>query len=110
MIVLISVCEREYWAEEGDVFRLTVTRHLHEDVIIEEEIVGEPRPINFIASFIFALDDGTCPSYHLCGFFGDKDNLPEEIGNAKNFTELTETQQNNFIKSVGIKFEDCTNK
>jgi len=62
----------------GDTFNFTVKDSLGCEVVIREEITSR-KLIDFIASFRFALADGTCPGFHLTGIFGCKSELPDEI-------------------------------
>ena len=100
MIVLTSVNLQSKYVCKGDTFRLTVDDAMGSQVMIEETIT-EDKEINFIASYRFALEDGRCPGFHLCGIFGNQDELPEEIRNAKMLDDLTPEQLGNFIRTVG---------
>ena len=110
MIVLISIdTSRDYWLSPGDTFNLTyrevyVNGAKGEDKIISETF-DKPMRINYMASFVFALEDGKVVSPNACGFFGDKNNLPKEIKEAKSWKDLTIGQQNNFEKSSIFKLE-----
>jgi hypothetical protein len=103
MIVLTSVKSGPLHARSvipGDTFSLSVSDHTGIHEIITEEVTVA-KTIDFIASFRFAREDGTVQSFHLSGFFGDSENLPEEMKNAKRLEDLTESQRGNFLKSVG---------
>lgn len=102
MIVITSLSEISRHVCQGDTFNLTIHDGMHHEVIIKEEITVT-KEINFIASYRFALEDGTCPGFHLCGIFGNSKELPKEIREAKMFDDLTRKQQKKFVKSVGIK-------
>lgn len=105
MIVLTSVNEeRVFDTEPGDIFQLTVRDMMGSEVLISEEITCY-RLIDFIASYRFCLEDGTCPGFHLCGIFGSRAELPKEIKQAVRIEDLTEKQHANLVKSVGIKIE-----
>jgi hypothetical protein len=102
MIVITGKNETERCVVPGDTFQLTVTEQGNQEIIIEE-LITEMKTINFICSFRFTLDDGSCPGFHLSGFFGNKDELPREIEEAVLLEDLTEEQRKNLEKSVGIK-------
>lgn len=102
MIVITSLSERSWLVCEGDEFRMTVADNLGCEILIREEITVS-KMIDFIATYRFALEDGTCPGFHLCGIFGNKEELPKEIEEAKMLDDLTPEQYENFSNSVGIK-------
>lgn len=102
MIVITSLSKITRYVYGGDTFNLTISDGMNHQVIIKEEITLTKK-IDFIASYRFALEDGTCPGFHLCGIFGNRKELPEEIKNAKMIDDLSKKQRKNFIKSVGIK-------
>lgn len=110
MIVLISIdTSRDYWLNPGDTFNLTYHETYigglkSEDKIISE-IFDKSMRINYIASFVFALEDGKIVSPNACGFFGDKNDLPKEIKEAKSWKDLTIEQQSNFEKSSVFKLK-----
>ena len=104
MIVITHKNENSKYVCEGDTFRLTIDDKTGHRVIIEEE-VKQSKTIDFIASFRFALDDGTCPGFHLMGVFACKSELPEELKNAVMLEDLALKQYNNFVKSVGVKID-----
>lgn len=101
MIVITSLNDTPIFVIPGDKFHLTLSDAMGCEIIIREEITVK-KEINFIASFRFALDDGTCPGFHLTGIFANKDELPIEIQNAIMFEDLTIDQQKRFVNSVGI--------
>jgi hypothetical protein len=92
---------RVFDCPEGTVFTMTVTDGKGKETVIKEEILVH-RTIDYFVSFRFALEDGTCTGFHLCGFFGCKHNLPEEIKNAKKLLELTQSQLKTFIATCGM--------
>ncbi len=100
MIVLTSLERRTFHVSPGDTFNLSVKNGPFETKIITEEITTS-KVIDFIASFRFAMEDGTCMGFHLSGFFGNSEELPQEIRDAKRLEDLTELQRKNFIASVG---------
>lgn len=100
MIVLTSVERQAFYVSPGDTFNLSVKSGSFETKIITEEITVS-KIIDFIASFRFAMEDGTCMGFHLSGFFGNSKELPQEIRDAKQLEDLTELQRKNFIASVG---------
>ncbi len=105
MIVLTSV--NEEWVRvvhPGDEFRMIVKDMMGSEVVIREEITTHRR-IDFIASYRFCWEDGTCPGFHLCGIFGNKAELPEEMKRAVRIEDLTEEQHKNLVNSVGIKIK-----
>ncbi len=105
MIVLTSVNEsRVIYTVPGDEFRMTVKDMMGSEVLIREEIITYRR-IDYIASYRFCLEDGTCPGFHLCGIFGSKAELPKEMKQAVRIEDLTEEQHANLVKSVGVKIK-----
>jgi hypothetical protein len=102
MIVITSLDERPVAVRPGDKFNLAVTDQMGFRVVISEEITAH-KTIDFIASFRFALEDGTCPCFHLAGFFGKKAELPKEMREAKKFEDLTDEQRQRFVASVGVR-------
>jgi len=74
------------------------------EVLIQEKITVS-KTIDFIASYRFALEDGTCPGFHLCGIFGNQTELPEEFKEAKLLEDLTKEQYRNFARSVGTEIK-----
>lgn len=101
MIVITRLIERQRYVLPGDLFNLTITDGMNCEVVISEEITTS-KVIDFIASFRFALEDGTCPGFHLMGVFACKNELPKELQEAVLFENLTRKQQENFAKSVGV--------
>lgn len=101
MIVITRLVETPRHLLPGDEFRLTVKDALGSTVVITETITVA-KVIDFIASFRFALEDGTCPGFHLTGVFANKAELPQELRNAKMFDDLTPEQRRNFERSVGV--------
>jgi hypothetical protein len=102
MIVITSLNNIPRYVMAGDLFRLTVRDATGCTILIEEEITVSKK-IDFIASYRFALEDGTCPGFHLCGIFGNTKELPVEIQQAKRLEDLTTVQRVNFLRTVGIK-------
>jgi len=106
MIILTSRTDHTAHAVvPGDMFRLTIKSENFEDVVISEDIT-EAKVINFYASYRFALEDGTCVGFHLCGIFANKKSLPKEILEAKTIEDLTPSQRENFIRSCGVKIKE----
>lgn len=101
MLVLTNVEEKSYSLRPGDTFQITMEQGTSKEVVLSEEITKQTT-INFLALFRFALDDGTCQGRHTGAFMGNKCELPEEIRNAKLFSELTQQQQQNFHESSGV--------
>jgi len=102
MIVITSLNNKSTWLEPGDEFHLRIRDGLGCEVSIYETITVA-KVINFIASFRFALDDGTCPGFHLTGVFANRDELPKELKEAKLLEDLTPEQYRNFVRSVGVE-------
>ena len=104
MIVITSMQDRQFHLVPGDRFQLQVTDITGATVVIDEAITVA-KTINYIASFRFASEDGTCQCFHLCGVFGDKAELPKEIMAAVRFEELSPEQRENFLGTVGVNLE-----
>lgn len=102
MIVITSICRTPRVVEPGDRFRLSVRDDQGEIICIEEEIT-ENKVIDFVASYRFALDDGTCLGFHLSGFFGNSAELPLEIQQAVRVDDLTPAQRERFLATVGTR-------
>ena len=102
MIVITSKDETPRCVFKGDTFNLSINDRMGFHHIISEEIKVD-KIINFIASFRFALEDGTSPGFHLMGVFACKDELPEEFKKAVMLEDLTKEQYANFVRTVGIK-------
>lgn len=102
MIVITSLNPNPRYVEPGDKFCLVINDALGCKVMVEEEITVR-KVIDFIASFRFALEDGTCPGFHLTGVFANKAELPKELQEAVMLDDLTPEQRHNFERSVGIK-------
>lgn len=109
MIVVTSVNNSRRHLIEGDEFCLTVTDAMGCEVMIRETITVA-KVIDYIASYRFALEDGTCPGFHLSGVFANQAELPEELRNAKLLEDLTPEQYANFERSVGVKIERSTSQ
>jgi hypothetical protein len=104
MIVITRKYETPRYVRRGDIFNLTIKDGMEYEVVIRETITVD-RAIDFIASFRFALDDGTCPGFHLMGVFACKSELPEELKNAVMLEDLTKEQRRNFEKTVGVELQ-----
>lgn len=102
MIVITSLSSKKFHLLPDDEFCLKVTDSLGCEVLIRETIT-EHKVIDYIASFRFALEDGTCPGFHLTGIFANKAELPKEIREAVFIEDLTPEQYVRFVRSVGIE-------
>lgn len=100
MIIITYLNETSTHVMCGDTFNPEIEDGLNSTLVINEEITVQ-KEINFVASYRFALEDGTCPGFHLCGIFANKDELPLEFKNAKMLDELTGEQFRNFERTVG---------
>ena len=99
MIVLTYVSNYSRHVLPGDEFHMTVTDGTGTDVVVRE-VITVAKKIDFMAAYRFALEDGTCPSFPLCGIFGNRRELPKEIKEAVRLEDLTEQQYNNFIAII----------
>lgn len=104
MIVITKLVEAPRVVCPGDEFHMTITDGLNCKILISE-IITVYKTLDFIASYRFALEDGTCPGFHLCGIFANKTELPIEMRNAVLLEGLTPEQYANFVRTVGIKIE-----
>lgn len=102
MIVITSLNTTPRVVFPGDEFHLRVTDLTGSEVVIRETITVE-KTIDFIASFRFALEDGTCPGFHLMGVFACRSELPQELQDAVMLDNLSPEQRERFVASVGIK-------
>jgi hypothetical protein len=91
----------------GDEFHLTIKDGMDCEVVIHEKITVS-KCIDFIGSFRFALEDGTCPGFHLMGVFACKAELPKELQEAVMLKDLTPEQYEKFAKSVGVEVDRKT--
>ena len=107
MIVITKLYTEERHVCPGDTFNLTIKDGFNCEVLIKETITVV-KTIDFIASFRFALDDGTCPGFHLMGVFACKSELPVELQGAVLFENLTKDQRKKFVKSLGVKIDKET--
>ena len=102
MIVITHLNTDPRFVAPGDSFNLAISDATGCEVVIREEITVS-KTVDFVASFRFALSDGTCPGFHLTGIFGCSSELPEEIKSAVMFEDLPKEQKDNFINSIGTK-------
>ena len=100
MIVFTSIATAARSVAPGDEFALTITDGMGCSVLVTEKIT-EYKVIDFIASFRFALPDGTCPGFHLMGVFAVKSELPDELANGIRVEDLTEAQRKRFMATCG---------
>lgn len=99
MIIITSAVKCNYFVLPGDTFNLTVTDSSGEKELITE-VVTEKTIIDYAVSFRFANEDGSLLGFHLCGFFGNKGNLPDEIKNAIHIDNLSKLQRNNLNRTL----------
>jgi len=104
MIVITKLVDTPRCVVAGDEFHLSITDGLNCSVVINEKITVN-KVIDFVASFRFALEDGTCPGFHLMGVFACKKELPKELQEGILFENLTRKQQERFCRSVGIEIK-----
>lgn len=95
MIVITSKCERTHHVLPGDEFQLTVG----EDLVIHE-VIKEHMILDFIVSFRFAAEDGTCYPSQLSGFFGSSKQLPPEMQAAVHMDDLEPEKYKRFMQSL----------
>jgi len=99
VIIITSTINYNCTLFPGDTFNLTIRDGSGEETLITE-IILEECSINYAISFRFAEEDGSLVSFNLCGFFGNRENLPEEIKNAICVDDLSELQRYNFHKTL----------
>lgn len=102
MIVITTLIDSIRFVQPGDIFSLTLEDATGSEILISEKIT-EHKVIDFIASFRFALEDGTCPGFHLTGIFANRAELPKEIREAVMFDDLTPKQKQRFIETANIE-------
>ena len=107
MIVITSLSPSVFHLHSGDRFTLNVQDELGGEILINEEIKVD-RVIDFIASYRFALGDGTVTGFHLAGIFANKKELPQEIQNAVMFNDLAPAKQKRFVESCGLAAPNTT--
>ena len=98
MIVITELKDKVIHVLPGDSFNMVIQDETGSEVIISEQITVE-KTIDFIASFRFALEDGTVPGFHLMGVFACKSELPVELQNAVMLADLQEDKRRRFIDS-----------
>lgn len=101
MLVLLDVRTEEYRVVPGDKFSMVIKG----DTLISETVTAA-KTINFTATYCFAREDGTCPGVHMCGFFGNAAELPDEIRNVVHYHALPEDKRRRFLESVKISLEE----
>ena len=102
MIVLTQVIRTTRVLCSGDRFQLCIRDALNSSVIIDEQVTSK-RVIDYVASFRFALDDGTCPGFHLTGIFANYAQLPIEIQNAVLYSDLPDNKRKRFLETIGTR-------
>lgn len=102
MIVITHLNRTPRVVFPGDYFNLTVSDKFGCEVVIREEITVA-KTLDFIATFRFALEDGTCPGFHLTGIFANSQELPVEIQNAVMIEDLPPDKYQRFVSSCGVK-------
>jgi len=102
MIVITSLNRTPRQISPGDIFNLVITDKLGSEVVIKETVTVA-KTLDFVASFRFALEDGTCPGFHLTGIFANSAELPAEIQNAVMIDDLPADKYQRFVSSCGIK-------
>lgn len=109
MIIIIGLDQSKKWyVEPGDKFKLTIINNIigieaPVGEVVIEEVITKHMVIDFVASFRFALEDGTCDGNHLAGIFANSRELPKEIKAGVMIDDLTPEQFENFKKSVAIE-------
>lgn len=116
MIVILSTTNCNHFVVSGDTFRLTHDAEFfsidnackydnnNREILVEEKF-NKNRSVTCAISFMFADADGRVSSPNICGFFGQKINLPDELKNAKHLHQLTFAQRHRLMKSAGIKLK-----
>lgn len=102
MIVITRLIETPKFLVPNDEFCLRVSDVTGCEVVITERVTVT-KVIDFIASFRFALEDGTCPGFHLTGVFANKAELPKELREAVLIEDLSPEQYANFVRTVGVE-------
>lgn len=102
MIVLTQVIRNYRVLSAGDRFQLTIRDATSSSVIIDEEITSD-RVIDYVASFRFAFEDGTCPGFHLTAIFAHSASLPIEIQNAVLYSDLPDDKRKRFLDTIGTR-------
>lgn len=97
MIVITAVTLQEFHVCPGDTFTLSVSNYPNGEKIVITEKITKTSHIDYMCSYQFCNEDGSCNSFNLNGFFGQKDNLPIEIQNAKYINDLTKSQKEKFL-------------
>lgn len=102
MIVITSFVETTRVVTDGDEFQLRISDKTGSEMFIRETIT-ESKVLDYIASYRFALDDGTVVGFHLSGVFANKAELPKELQEAVFIEDLSREQYENFVRTCGIE-------
>jgi len=102
MIVITHLNRTARHVLPGDCFNLIVSDKFGCEVVIREEITVA-KTLDYMATFRFALEDGTCPGFHLTGIFANSAELPAEIQSAVMIDDLPPDKYQRFVSSCGIK-------
>lgn len=110
MIVILKeerISERDVYP--GDTFQLTHTKTYLGKKVSEKTLISETVnkfvTINYVCSFVFADENGYVSGGHINGFFGNYEELPDEIEYAKRVHQLSPEQLQVFIKSVPVDID-----
>jgi len=101
MIVIVSEVNEVHHLVAGSSFSLLVSAgcYSQEYHTVIEETIKKDCIIDYACTFVFCKKDGSCMNLNMAGFFGVKDNLPDEILNAKQINDLPPEQFKKFIET-----------
>jgi hypothetical protein len=98
-LIVITYFEKlDYTLSPGDTFNLTIRNPKGTETVISEPITSH-RKINFACTYRFCKDNGEMDGFHLSGMFGNTEEMPEALRNAKSVEDLTESQRINFLRT-----------
>jgi len=104
MIVIIGESDRKFIFTKGDTFTISYNTSGKEEKVLEHK-VEKGKIVNYVVTFIFALEDGSVAGFNIAAFLGMKEHLPEEIKNAIHCDDLTNDQKEKFLATGGIKLD-----
>lgn len=102
MIVILSEQECSFCMSPGDTFNLVLNAGSPNEKTIITEVCDKACVIDYAMTFIFTSDNGKAYCNNICGFFGEKDNLPIELRDAVRYYDLAPSQINNLLKTSTV--------
>lgn len=108
MIIILNEVDCNYHLSYGDSFSLIINEGSSSEVVLSETF-SESVIINYAVTFVFADDNGRCLSSGIAGFFGNKNNLPKELKEAKRFSDLSVYHKSRFLETSIVRINKENN-